>query len=495
MSTLKRSLAASSFWSVSAVIVNQLFTFVVMAVVARILLPKDFGIVAFASVFIELTRSVMLGGLPEALVREKIWSDSRASTAFWANVGLSLVVGTLTALCAVILTATSTRGLLGPVLLALAPCFLLDGLSAAHEAKMRHEFQFKALARRSIIANLGGGIVSLALALAGAGVWALVAQRIVTSILQAAILWASSHWRPKPVFEWPVLRAMLAFSVPMMGSRLLGQLNLRGVEFVLGLLGGPVALGVYRLAYRGLNLLIQSTITPVQSASLSAFSKLKNEEDVCRAYLRVTKMTALLSFPVFFGAAAIAKDFVALAFGPQWTEAGPAMQFLAWMVAPATLTYFLNPAMAAVGRSKLIFGQSMAKAISYVGVACLTAPHGAVAVALGQACVAYAGLPFAMLTLKKGIGVKLRDSLDSIWAPAVAAGLMSLSVIALQKFALSEAHSIVRLVISVGAGLPLYLLALRLIGWRHVQFVWNDVGQLLPGPGRRLLQRWIGQAS
>src|SRR5262249_45653332 len=157
------------------------------------------------------SRVVMSGGFPEALIQRKEWDETAASTAFWMNILGSVILVVIIAGAASALVAMDGSATLADVMLAVSASLVLDALGDVHQAKLRREFGYRTLAVRTVLASVVGGVVGVVLALAGFGVWALVANRIVLSAVQTLVVLLTVSWRPRLVFSRTEGRALLGF--------------------------------------------------------------------------------------------------------------------------------------------------------------------------------------------------------------------------------------------------------------------------------------------
>jgi O-antigen/teichoic acid export membrane protein len=487
--SIKQAVAKSAFWASAGVISNQIFSFIVMAVVARLISPAAFGLVAMAMIFLEFSRTVVLGGLPEALVREKVWDDRKANAVFWANLAMGLGFSLITAAVGGFIAMRDAHVGIGHVLAALSPAFLIDSSAAVHEAKLKHDFQFKRLAFRLITTNVVAGTISIALAFVAPGVWPLVAQRLTASVLQAVIVWRASRWVPRAPGGFETLRPVLSFSLPMMGSRLVGQLAQRGADIIVGAVGGMAALGIFRVASRGMTLLTQLTINPLQTVALSAFSKVKDTHAVARSYVQMTRFTSLLTYPMFLGLAVIASDFIAICFGEKWEGAAPVMSILSLSVGTTSLAYFAVPALAAVGASRMILYQNIASLIAVWICASIFAPFGVASVAAGQVLSTYLVIPVYLLQMRRAVGLSFGAALAGTVPPLVAGSVMVGALWAAKLLVLSDLHPLVRLAVIVPLGAGVYFAVLAVGFRKHLREVLADVGPVLPANLQAMVAR------
>jgi O-antigen/teichoic acid export membrane protein len=485
---IRRKILSSSFWLLAGKGATMMSSFIVFALMARLLTPIDFGLVAFASVFIEIARRFMFGGFPEALIQRKEWDETAASTVFWLNLGSSIVLAGVLAAIGIPLASGYDSALFAGVFLALSLSLVIDALRGAQEAKLRRDFGYKVLAVRMVVASIVSGIAGVAMAFAGLGVWALVGQRLIAAMLQTIIVWCTVPWRPKFAFSRVECASLFGFGVNMMGAGLLGQLSARVPDFVVGVFLGPVALGLFRVASRAIYFLVQMTIMPIQATAFSAFSRLPDAPAVGRAYLRMTRATAFVSFPVFIGAASIAPDFVVVCFGSQWEASGPILTALALVVAPATLLYFAPPALAALGRTQLVLLSGLATFVTNAIAALVTVSFGVVAVAVGQTARAHVTAPIALHMLRKGVGLPVFGALRSIVEPGVASLLMAAVVALVRLHVLEDLSPLARLAICVILGATVYAGLLLAIFRAYVVEVMLEIIPTLPPAVRRVAE-------
>jgi O-antigen/teichoic acid export membrane protein len=491
--SIKGRMLTSSLWWIAGTGATMMSSFVVFALMARFLQPVDFGLVAFAALFIDIGRGLMAGGVPDAMIRRKEWDEVAASTAFWLNLLTGIVFAAAVAAVATPLAYFYGSASLAEIFLLLSGSLVIDSFRGVHEAKLRRGFGYKVLAIRTVVASVISGIVGVAMAFAGFGVWALVTQRLMAATLQAVVVLWTVPWMPKLVFSRRECGDLFEFGINSMAARLVGELNARVASLVVGVILGPVALAFFRVASRTLTFLVSLTIKPIQTTAFSAFSRLKDAPAIGRAYVRLTRATALVSFPVFLGAAATAPDFVVVCFGRQWEASGPIMSILALVVAPATLLYFTGPALAALGRTRLILVSGLASLALNAIAALATVSFGVMAVAAGQAARAHVTTPFALSVLRRGVGLPIGQSLRSIVEPGVAAGLMAVTVVAARLYVLDDLSPFPRLAICVVLGAIVYACLLLTVARRYTAETMLELTPQLPTGARRVVEGFLAK--
>lgn len=488
---VKRRVFTASIWSFLSATGGQATSFAIFAVLARLLSPRDFGLVAFAAVFIDLSRSVILGGIPETLIQRPAWTERAANTAFWLNMMGSLAFCLLAAAGVLGFAHYGRAGPAGWVFLALSSTLVIDGLRAVQEAWLRRNFNYKLLAARTVYATMIGGVAGIAAALAGWGVWALVANRFVVSVSQTVILWNTANFRPRLEIAREEVRPLVTFSTQVLGARLLGQLNGRLPDFVIGSVAGPAALGLYRIGSRSLNFFTQSFMTPLQSTTLSAFARLREPGALARAYRRFSQLSATVTFPTFFGSAVIAPDFVRVCFGERWHASAPIMAVLSLTVLPTTLLFFFQPTLQAAGRPKRAIGSEAGRlAVGVVLVSGLSM-LGPLAAAVGDTARRYVSLPQYLKVLREEIGLSGLQLVRAISVPLCCAMVMAGLTFALQHTLLLHTPAVLRLAASVVFGGLVYVALMVAFGRRFLIDVLESLRHGLPARVRPPVERLL----
>ncbi len=347
--TRKRKLIGGSAWSIGGLALNQAMGLFVLAFLARHLDARDFGVVAVVVLVLDLTRDLMLAGLPDYLVRNAKWDNRLASSAFWFQLSLGAVLGALSVLIGLLLRSIGFVDI-GAIIIALAPVYLIEALSSMAQASLRHRVRFAPIAVAGGAGAFVGAAVSVGVVLAEGGFWALVVGRLATSLATSLIMLVVSGWRPAMVPSFDGLRQAFGFSLNLAGGRLLGVLNVKASDLIVGFVGGPALLGAYQLASRPLNLVLQAVLGQIQTVALSVFSPLEGRDAVKLSALDVLTLTAFIVFPVATGLSAIAPEFVRLVFGGNWTYLALPMAILMLACIPATVNYLLSPVLVKLDR-------------------------------------------------------------------------------------------------------------------------------------------------
>lgn len=478
--SIKANFARSGAWMVAGAIFNNLSSMIIFIALARLLSPVQFGIVAFATIFIEFSRVIVIAGIPDALIQRPEWDDYVASSAFWMNIGISIAICLIIGGVAAPLSFFGYDETFALVLVALSFALVIEALTTVHTAKLRREFRYKAIATRNMVANVLGGIIGVALAATGWGVWALVVSRLLSALLTSAILWQTSGWRPRLFFRWGHVRNLSATSSHLLGNQLIGQANTQVAGLIIGTVIGPAALAQFRVGTRILSLMSQLLITPLQAAAMSAFSRLgEGGKSIAPAYVRVTRSCSLLACPMFIGASAVAPDLIHVLFGPKWHDAGTIMAISGLVIGPSVIMYFFTPALASAGRSGLSFRHFVVALFVNLGVAIAATPFGLIAIAAGKTIESHLTLPYGVRLLRKGVDLRALDIVRAVGPAYLAALVMGATLMLLWLLALQTMMPFYRLAIMVPLGALVYFAILAIFARSYLMSNLDELRSLV----------------
>jgi O-antigen/teichoic acid export membrane protein len=449
------------FWTAVQSLGVRSFSLAVFVVLARLLTPSDFGLVAMAGVFVGLGDVLAAQGFGTAITQRENLEPAHESTAFWANVLLGLVIGGLLWLAGPWVAALYRQEAVAPVIRWLSPVVLLRSAVAVPVGLLQRRFRFRALALRSVSAAVIGGVAGIFAALSGWGVYALVVQQLVSASLDVIAVYSVAAWWPRFVFSLRHLKELLGFSSYLLGSGLLGLISRRADDFLIGMVLGDVALGIYAVAYRGLQILQQVLAKTGSVVAFSAFSRLQDRPEQMReAFYESTRAASVISMPIFVGISMVATFAVPLIFGEQYAESGRVLQVLALVGIVHGVSYFNYAVFTGVGRPDYVMKLLAVRTVANVVAFFVAVPYGIVAVAAAFVAVAYLLTPLNVFVLRRAIGISSRRYFRN-FAPALVGCLaMALAIWMLSRLPLGDLN---RLLSSMGVGALAYMVTLQLV--------------------------------
>lgn len=299
------------------------------AVLARLLTPMDFGLIAMVAAFTGFVSLFKDLGLSMATVQRERISHEQVSTLFWINVALSLVLMMIAAAMSPVVAWFYGEPRLTLITVAISATFILGGLTAQHTALLRRQMRFVPLVAMEILAMAAGIGAAIALAAWGAGYWSLVAMTATTATTTMVLAWLFSGWRPglpkRTADVWP----MISFGGNLTGSNVLSYVSRNADNVLLGWAYGAGVLGLYSRAYSLMLLPINQFNAPVSTVAVSALSRLADDPSrYRRAFTQFLASITIATLPVVTFLLLEASSVIRLLLGDQWLGAVPIFQWL-----------------------------------------------------------------------------------------------------------------------------------------------------------------------
>ncbi len=371
----------------------------VRLVLARLLAPDDFGLVAMAVVFTGFCSLLTDLGLGQALVQRKEIDEEHKSTAFWAAGLIGVTLCGLFIVSAPLVGVFYGNQAVVPVVRALGFTFVLGFPESVFSYLLERRLSFRLIGLRRLLGVVLGGSAGIALALGGFGVWALVAEQLIRSAAGSILYFASSDWRPKLLFSRAALLEMWSYSRSIVGARVVNFFNRNLDNLLIGRFLGATPLGLYSVAYQGVLMPLQQIARPIASVGFPAFATIQDDIPRCRsAYLSALRISLLVATPVPVLVIFLSPTAVPLLLGEQWALAVLPLQILS-VVALFQIGMSLSPPLfLALGRADLSLKWTLiALAASTIGIV-VGLRWGIVGVAWGYlaAVVVTSPIQFAM---------------------------------------------------------------------------------------------------
>ena len=326
--SLKSSVISSLIWKFLERIGTQGVQFVVAIVLARLLAPADFGLIALVTVFVALANVFVQSGLNTALIQKKNADNLDFSTVFYASLAIAILLyGLLFASAPLIANFYNGQTKLISVIRVLSVMLLFGAVTSVQEAFIARNMMFKKLFYRSIGAIIPSGIFGITLAYLNFGIWALVGQQLMNSCLICVVMWFTVKWRPQLTFSFVRFKELFSFGWKLLCSSLLdsGYSNLRNLA--IGKLFSPADLGYFNRGDHFPQIIIYNINASIQSVLLPSFSTVQDDKLKLKTLARRSIKTSAFSvLPMMAGLAAVAKPLVLVILGEKWLPAVPFIQ-------------------------------------------------------------------------------------------------------------------------------------------------------------------------
>ncbi|MEO5774007.1 MAG: oligosaccharide flippase family protein [Sphingomicrobium sp.] len=452
---LKRKTARSIVWTITQASADQLFSFLVFVLMARLLSKADLGTFAIAFVFMEVGRVVGSAGVTQRIARAQTLEARQLDTIFWTNIILAALYCAAVLLGARIAALTFDLQQLEAVLRWMTVPVMLSAVGSTHLALRLREFGHRTLAARSVVAGLIGGIAAVAAVIAGLGIWSLVLQRVVREAVGSILAWRSFSWRPGRRFDARLAKADLSASTDLAGAQLIGLLTLRAQDLLIGRFIGAVGLSVYRVGWRCTELIGPGIVAPFSTVAMQTFARLQNNpEELRSAYCTVLRRCGLISIPALAGYGVAGPWLVPALFGPQWTDAGWIAPALLPLAIPFTLSGFVLALLSATGHIAWQRRLAMFELATTVVATGLTVSHGLLWVAIAYSLKSYISVPLQLYLVKKSGGITALDHVRALWPPILASAVMIAALVPV--FRSLDTHNLLLLGFTCVGGAMLY---------------------------------------
>ncbi len=310
-------------------------------VLARLLGPKDFGLVGMVTAFTGVLDLFRDFGLSSAAVQRTTVTEDQISTLFWINISVGALLGLLAVAMAPVIAAFYHEPRLFGVTVVLAAGFLFNAAGVQHSVLLQRQMRFTALAVIGVVSLIVGTAIAIGGAKAGYGYWSLVAMTLTLPIASTTGLWLTTRWMPGLPRRRAGIRSMMRFGGTLTLNGLVAYVAYNAEKVLIGRFWGADAIGIYGRAYQLVNIPTANLNSAVGEVAFSALSRLQDDPSRLRSYfLKGYSLVLAMTLPMTIACVLFADDVVFVLLGPKWKEAVPIFRLLA----PTILTFALiNP--------------------------------------------------------------------------------------------------------------------------------------------------------
>ena len=476
-SNLKEKTLSGLFWSFFERVGAQLVSFIVSIVLARLLMPEEYGVIAIVLVFINICNVFINSSFSQALVQKKEVDDTDFSSVFYFNVVFSVVLYTILYFCAPLISYFYKMEILTPVIRVLGIGLFFSSANSVQKAKVSRDMQFK----KFFFSNLGGtvasAIIGIIMAYLGFGVWALVAQNLSNNIINTFILFITIKWRPKLLFSFSKIKVLFKFGWKILAAGLINVLYEDFRSLYIGKLYTADDLAFYTrgrqfpcLIVDNVNSSISSVLFPVISKSQSDTSKVKSMTR------RAIKTSTYILTPLMVGLAAVAEPMVELILTEKWLPCVPFLQILCINYALVPMQTANLQAINALGRSDIALKLEIVKrSLSFLTVL-IFARISVVAMAWSGAVAAFVCLALNVSPNKKLLGYGLIEQLKDVLPFWLMSAAMMGCVMAVS---LLDLPTIIELIVMVLVGAAVYILLSIIFKVESFKYILNTAKPFL----------------
>jgi len=334
---------------------NRITGFVTTLILARVVAPEAFGLIAVASMMLEVVNVMKDMGMGQALIYRKDALATASSTAFFVLAGVNLTM--FVALCALspYLASFLNEPRVTPVLIVMSFSLVLFGFRAVPDALLRKEMNFRRLLVPTIVPVILAAVVSIVMAFKGAGVWSLVARSLIVESLTTILIWRYCTFRPSFVFDRRIARELFSYGKYIIGASIVGVALYNVDKLIISKLDSVSALGLYIIAQTLASVPVGELGHLVCRVMFPALSKLNENAEKFRAGLRVSiEMSSIVSIPLGLGIIFFSQEIMHVLFKEEWWEAAPMLRILAGAAVLRSISVLLHEGAKAAGRPEFV---------------------------------------------------------------------------------------------------------------------------------------------
>lgn len=429
MNKQKNNIVSNLFWKFGERILAQGISFLVSLVLARLLLPSEYGTVALVLVFINLANVFVSNGLGEALIQKKNANDADFSTMFFCSLGLSIVLYVIMFFAAPLIANYYQDVTLVSVLRVLALRLPLAAINTIQHAYVAKHMQFKKFFFSTLGGTLASAIVGISMAYHGFGIWALVGQYLSNCFIDTVVLFFTVDWRPRLMFSLLSVKQLLPFGWKLMAAGFISSLYGELRNLVIGKVYSTEDLAFYNKGNHFPSLTVTNVDTSISSVLFPAMSSINNDPNHLRALTRKSmRMSSYVVFPMMTGMCAVGETMIRFLLTDKWIGCVPFLRLscIYWMIQP--LQTANAQAIKACGRSDIYLKLETAKKIIGVSLIFVTMRMGVMAVVFSNLLVAAISIIMNIYPNKKLIGYGYTDQFKDVFPALFLSSVMGAAV-------------------------------------------------------------------
>ncbi len=441
--------------------------FLIFLILARLLQPKDFGIIAIVGVFINFSNILVNSGLGSALIQSKKIDETDLSSVFYTSLIMGIILYVIIYLIAPYIADYYHQPAIVGVLRVYAISILFFAINGVQRSILLRELKFKTISIAGIISVILSGIISIVMAVLDFGIYALVANSIALGLFSSVIFGVVLKWIPKRVFSTNRIKKLFSFGYRLTLASFIEDGYKSIYPLVIGKVFGSTSLGYYNYGRQVPNLVTSTINASVASVVFPLYSRNQDDRTKLKKMVRHTIMLDnFVIFPIMVGLAAVAEPLVNLVLTEKWLPIVPYLQLFCIVYGLYHIQSVNFQAIAAIGKSNIFLKYEIIKKIIGLILLIVTVPFGIKVIIYGQVVVAVASI---VLNFKPNIvwlDYSIKEQLNDIWPYLLASGIMFVGI---QAISLLELELIMKLFIEIIVGFSIYIimaLVLKLKGFK-----------------------------
>lgn len=366
-----------TFWSFAERFTAQGLNFLMLIIIARLLSPKEFGLIGMITVFLAVAQSLIDSGFSQALIRKQNRSEEDLNTVFYFNIVVSGLLYLLLFFISPYVASFYDEPQLSEVMKVVSLVVIIDSFAVVQRANYVIDLDFKTQTISSFISAVASGAIGIFLAYHNYGVWTLVFQQLSYSFINVVVLWSYSKWYPKLVFSWKSFDELFGFGSKLMISGLIDTVYRNVYQLVIGKFFSSESLGYYANAHKFSDFPSSNLTMVLQRVTYPVLCSIQNEDErLCEVYRKFLRLSAFVLFPLLCGLAAVSDPFINLVLGEKWHFAAVLMVPICFQMMWYPIHSINLNLLQVKGRSDLFLRLEIIKKIIGVTILVVSIPFG-----------------------------------------------------------------------------------------------------------------------
>lgn len=418
--SLKEKTISGVIWNAIGRFSTQGMSFVFTMLIARMLMPEDYGVLAMLGIFMAIAGTFIDSGFANALVRKPDRTETDMATVFYFNIAVAFFFYAVLWFAAPYIADFYNQPLLLPITRIVALNFVIGSFGSVAGLQFTFRLDFKTPAKLGVANCIFNGTLTLFLAYEGYGVWAIVWSGIAGNVFNVLLLYIVVRWKPLWAFSWKSFREMFSYGSKLLFSRLLDTTYNNLYPLIIGKFFSPSILGLYGRASNLAHFPSSNITSILQGVTFPILSTIQNEDErLMDAYRRFITMSAFVVFPLMVGLAAVADPFIRLTLTDKWEGAIYLLQIICFALMWYPVHAINLNVLQVKGRSDYFLKLEVIKKVQGILVLCITVPMGIVAMCYGQVIGSFIALIWNTYYTKKILGYgyfqQMRDLLPILF--------------------------------------------------------------------------------
>lgn len=471
--SIKEKTVSGLFWKFAESVGNQLLSLLISVILARILMPEDYGIIAIVMVFISFFQVLVVNGLGSPLIQKKDADDIDFSTIFYTSILLGLFVYVLIYLGAPYVACFYNSEILTPVLRVMGLSVIITSFNAIQHAYVSRHMLFKKFFFSTLIGRVCAGLLGIYLAYNGYGVWALVVQSLMSTFTDMIVLYVTVRWKPLFVFSVERLKSLWSFGWKIILAASINEIYQDIRTLLIGKVYTKSDLSYFNQGKNIPELLVNNINKSIVTVVFPAIATVQDNESAVKTFVRRgSKVSSFILFPLLIGLALVAEPLVKLVLTEKWLPCVPYMQIMCLTNCLTPISSISQQAIKAVGRSDITLYQELIKKSVGIAIVIATLRISVMAVVLGVAVVDVWCFIVNTFPARKVLNYSYREQLVDLMPNIICTIIMAIGVYFITFLNLPI---LVELIIQIVLGGSLYYTSSKILKNENLEYLINTL--------------------